>query len=156
MGNNIKRARYLRKMRLNDLAGALGVTPQTLVKYESNRIQPGAKMLPQLCEVLDVSAAFLRGEEQRLPVRDWETGETLLYPIMREEAIESYGVLYLVDDTGAELSVLMADGVQMTLSDWQGAQVMTAAQIADPPNGHWVDAWGRDAVMLDGLPRVVE
>ena len=32
---------------------------------------------------------------------------------------------------------------------------LSAAQIADPPGGHWVDAWGRDAVMHDGLPRVI-
>lgn len=155
MSNNIMRARQLRHLRLVDLADRLDILPQTLHKYESGSRGIGAKLMPMLREALDVSAAYLRGEEQMLPVRDWETGETLMCPIMREEAIEGYGVLYMVDDAGTAISVLMADGVQFTLSDWQGEQVMTAAQITDPPNGHWVDAWGRDAVMLDGLPRVI-
>ena len=74
-----------------------------------------------------------------------------------KKPIPAYGVLYLVDIAapGLKVSVLLAGGIQFTLSDWQGEQVMTAAQIAEPPQGRWVDGRGNDAIMLGGLPRVL-
>ena len=112
--------------------------------------------MPAAAQALDVSEAYLSGCAQTLPVYDYATGGTHMSEIMREESIPTYGTLYLCDvpDVGP-VSVILAGGVQLTLSDWQGAQVMTAAQIADPPNGRWVDGRGEDAIMLGGLPRVL-
>lgn len=156
MDNPIKRAREMRGIRMVNLAKRLGMLPQTLTKYESGARSLGPKLLPAAAQALDVSEAYLSGCAQTLPVYDYNTGGTHMSAIMREESIPAYGTLYLCDvpDVGP-VSVILSAGIQFTLSDWQGEQVKTAAQIADPPNGHWVDAWGRDAVMLDGLPRVI-
>ena len=103
-----------------------------------------------------MSEAYLSGCAQTLPVYDFATGGTHMSAIMREESIPAYGTLYLCDvpDVGP-VSVILSAGVQFTLSDWQGEQVMTADEIADPPHGHWVAGRGTDAIMLAGLRRIL-
>ena len=152
----IKTARRLRGLSQTDLAARMGISPQSLNQYESGARSLGPKLLPAAAQALDVSEAYLSGCAQTLPVYDCMTGGTHMGAIMREERIPAYGTLYLCDvpDVGP-VSVILSAGIQFTLSDWQGAQVMTAEEISDPPNGHWVDAWGRDAVMLDGMPRMI-
>lgn len=152
----IRTARLMRGLSQTDLAARMGISPQSLSQYESGARSLGAKLLPAAAQALDVSEAYLSGCAQTLPVYDYATGGTHMSEIMREESIPTYGTLYLCDvpDVGP-VSVILAGGVQLTLSDWQGAQVMTAAQIADPPNGRWVDGRGEDAIMLGGLPRVL-
>lgn len=152
----IRTARLMRGLSQTDLAARMGISPQSLSQYESGARSLGSKLLPAAAQALDVSEAYLSGCAQTLPVYDYATGGTHISEIMREESIPTYGTLYLCDvpDVGP-VSVILAGGVQLTLSDWQGAQVMTAAQIADPPNGRWVDGRGEDAIMLGGLPRVL-
>lgn len=152
----IRTARLMRGLSQTDLAARMGISPQSLSQYESGARSLGAKLLPAAARALDVSEAYLSGCAQTLPVYDYATGGTHMSEIMREESIPTYGMLYLCDvpDVGP-VSVILAGGVQLTLSDWQGAQVMTAAQIADPPSGRWVDGRGEDAIMLGGLPRVL-
>lgn len=152
----IRTARLMRGLSQTDLAARMGISPQSLSQYESGARSLGAKLLPAAAQALDVSEAYLSGCAQTLPVYDYATGGTHMSEIMREESIPTYGTLYLCDvpDVGP-VSVILAGGVQLTLSDWQGEQVMTAAQIADPPNGRWVDGRGEDAIMLGGLPRVL-
>ena len=152
----IRTARLMRGLSQTDLAARMGISPQSLSQYESGARSLGAKLLPAAAQALDLSEAYLSGCAQTLPVYDYATGGTHVSEIMREERIPAYGTLYLCDvpDVGP-VSVILAGGVQLTLSDWQGAQVMTAAQIADPPNGRWVDGRGEDAIMLGGLPRVL-
>lgn len=152
----IRTARLMRGLSQTDLAARMGVSPQSLSQYESGARSLGAKLLPAAAQALDVSEAYLSGCAQTLPVYDYATGGTHISEIMREESIPTYGTLYLCDvpDVGP-VSVILSGGVQLTLSDWQGAQAMTAEQIADPPNGRWVDGRGEDAIMLGGLPRVL-
>lgn len=152
----IRTARLMRGLSQTDLAARMDISPQSLSQYESGTRSLGAKLLPAAAQALDVSEAYLSGCAQTLPVYDYATGGTHMSEIMREERIPAYGTLYLADvpDVGP-VSVILSAGVQFTLSDWQGAQAMTAAQIADPPNGRWVDGRGTDAIMLGGLPRVL-
>lgn len=152
----IRTARLMRGLSQTDLAARMGISPQSLSQYESGARSLGAKLLPAAAQALDVSEAYLSGCAQKLPVYDYATGGTHMSEIMREESIPTYGTLYLCDvpDVGP-VSVILAGGVQLTLSDWQGAQVMTADEISDPPNGRWVDGRGEDAIMLGGLPRVL-
>lgn len=152
----IKTARYMRGLSQTDLAARMGISPQTLNQYESGARSLGPKLLPAASKALDVSEAYLSGCAQSLPVYDFATGGTHMSAIMREERIPAYGTLYLCDvpDVGP-VSVILSSGVQFTLSDWQGAQVMTADEIVGPPNGHWVDGRGTDAIMLGGLPRIL-
>lgn len=154
--NNIKRARILAGMKQAELAEELGITPQQINNMESGARNPGPKMLPMLAQALGVSEAYLRGMPQSLPVYDWGERITLTCQIMREEEIDGYGMYYLVqtpdDCVCAEIAVLIADGVQFTPRDWQGAQPMSVDEIADCM---WVDPHGNDAIMLDGLPRML-
>ena len=152
----IKTARRMRGLSQTDLAARMGISPQSLNQYESGARSLGPKLLPAAAQALDVSQAYLSGCAQQLPVYDFGTGGTCLGAIMREEQIPAYGALYLVDIAapGLQVSVILAGGIQFTLSDWQGEQVMTAEQIAEPPQGHWVDWRGMDAIMYRGLPRV--
>lgn len=152
----IKTARRLRGLSQTDLAARMGISPQSLNQYESGARSLGPKLLPSAAQELDVSEAYLSGCAQTLPVYDYNTGGTHMSAIMREERIPAYGTLYLCDvpDVGP-VSVILSAGIQFTLSDWQGEQVMTAAQIADPPNGYWVDWRGYTAIMLGGLPRIL-
>lgn len=152
----LKTARRLRGLTQTDLAARMGISPQSLNQYESGARSLGPKLLPAAAQALDVSEAYLSGCAQTLPLYDFATGGTHMSAIMREERIPAYGTLYLCDvpDVGP-VSVILSAGVQFTLSDWQGAQVMTAEQIADPPHGHWVDWRGLDAIMYKGLPCVL-
>lgn len=152
----IKTSRRMRGLSQTELAARMGISPQSLNQYESGARNLGPKLLPAAAQALDVSEAYISGCAQTLPVYDCMTGGTHMGAIMREERIPAYGTLYLCDvpDVGP-VSVILSAGVQFTLSDWQGAQVMTAEEISDPPNGHWVDGRGTDAIMLGGLPRIL-
>lgn len=151
--NPIKTARYMRGLSQTELAARMGISPQSLNQYESGTRSLGPKLLPAAAQALDVSEAYLSGCAQTLPLYDFATGGTHMSAIMREERIQAYGTLYLCDvpDVG-HVSVILAGGVQFTLSDWQGEQVMTADEIA---HGHWVAGRGTDAIMLGGLPRIL-
>lgn len=149
----LKTARLMRGVGQTELARKIGVSRQQINQYECGVRALGPKLLPMLADALGVSAAYLRGDAQRLAVRDFVTGAVTACPIISETVIDNYGVFYLVEhgDVGP-IAVILADGVQFTLSDWQGAQPMERSEIGDYA---WVDAVGRDAVMLDGLPRLV-
>lgn len=149
---HIKTARRLRGLTQTDLAARMGISPQSLNQYESGARSLGPKLLPAAAQALDVSEAYLSGCAQTLPLYDFATGGTHMSAIMREEPIPAYGILYLVDTDVGPVSVILSGGVQFTLCDWQGGQVMTADEIAQ---GHWVDSRGTDAIMLGGLPRVL-
>lgn len=149
----LKTARMMRGLTQTALADALNVSAPTLCAYERGDRNLGAKLLPAAAAALGVSAAYLRGDAQRLAVRDFVTGEVYALPIISESVIDSYGVYYLVEvEEIGVIAVILADGVQFTPADWQGEQPMDTDEIADC---RWVDAYGRDAIMMDGLPRVL-
>ena len=149
----IKTARLMRRMTQSELAARMQILPQTLNNYESGTRSLGPKLLPAAADALGVSTAYLRGDAQRLAVRDFITGEIVVCPIMSETVIDTYGMFYLVEhDQVGPIAVILADGVQFTLSDWQGPQPMTIDEIEEY---RWVDAFGRMSIMLRGLPRMM-
>ena len=150
---NIKQLRILRGMSQKELAGKMGVSAQQLNNYESGASSIGPKMTRALADALNVSAAYLRGDAQRLAVYDWTTGSTAALPIVTETVIDEYGIFYLVEhpDVGI-IAVIQAEGVQFTLADWQGEQPMTVDEIGGM---RWVDSRGEDVVMYKGLPRIL-
>lgn len=150
---NIKQLRTLRGMSQKEMADKMGISAQQLNNCESGASSIGPKMTRALADALNVSAAYLRGDAQRLAVYDWQTGRTEALPIMAETVIDEYGIFYLVEHPDAGImAVIQSEGVQFTLADWQGEQPMTVNEIG---SARWVDSRGEDAIMYRGLPRVV-
>ncbi|HIS96256.1 MAG TPA: helix-turn-helix transcriptional regulator [Candidatus Ventricola gallistercoris] len=140
-------------MRPIELAEVLGVVRQNIGAYIHGQRALGPTMLPVVAEALGVSQAYLRGIADRLPVYDWESGKTTACPIMSETDIDGYGSYYIVDHPEIGwMAVIMSVGIQFTPRDWQGAQPLSVEDIAST---EWVDYMGREAIMLDGLPRVL-
>ena len=146
-------AMKMRGMRPIELAEVLGVVRQNIGAYIHGQRALGPAMLPVVAEALGVSQAYLRGIADRLPVYDWESGQVVACPIMAETVIDGYGCYYIVEhpDVGW-MAVIMSAGIQFTPRDWQGAQPLSVEDIAGT---EWVDYMGREAIMLDGLPRVL-
>lgn len=150
---NLEIAMKMRGMRPIELAEVLGVVRQNIGAYIHGQRALGPTMLPVVAEALGVSQAYLRGIADRLPVYDWESGKTTACPIMSETDIDGYGSYYIVDHPEIGwMAVIMSVGIQFTPRDWQGAQPLSVEDIAST---EWVDYMGREAIMLDGLPRVL-
>lgn len=150
---NIKQLRILRGMSQKELAGKMGVSAQQLNNYESGASSIGPKMTRALADALNVSAAYLRGDAQRLAVYDWETGRTEALPIMAETVIDDYGIFYLVEHPeDGVMAVIQSEGVQFTPARWSDDPPMTVDDIA---SARWVDSRGEDTIMYRGLPRIV-
>lgn len=149
----IKELRIFRRLTQKELADKLGISAQQLNNYESGARNPGNKMLPALADALGVSTAYLRGDAQKLAVYNWVDGETSALPIVSEAEIDGYGMFYLVEhpDCGI-IAVIQSDGLQFTPADWQGEQPETPEDIA---GARWVDNRGDDAIMFEGLPRIL-
>lgn len=149
----IKQLRIFRGLSQKELADKLGISAQQLNNYESGARNPGNKMLPALADALGVSTSYLRGDAQKLAVYNWVDGETSALPIVSEAVIAGYGMFYLVEhpDCGI-IAVIQSDGLQFTPADWQGEQPETPEGIA---GARWVDNRGDDAIMFEGLPRVL-
>lgn len=150
---NIKQLRILRGLSQKELADKMGVSAQQLNNYESGASSIGPKMTRALADALNVSAAYLRGDAQRLAVYDWTAGCTTALPIVTETVIDEYGIFYLVEhpDVGI-IAVIQSEGMQFTLADWQGQQPMTVDEIG---GARWVDSRGEDVIMYKGLPRIL-
>lgn len=149
---NIKQLRVLRGLNQKELADKMGISAQQLNSYESGQRNPGNKILPALADALGFSAAYLRGDAQRLAVYDWETGRTEALPIMAETVIDDYGIFYLVEHPEiGMMAVIQSEGVQFTLADWTADQPLTVDAIGGK---QWVDSRGEDAIMYKGLPRI--
>lgn len=150
---NIKELRALRGLSQKELADKMGISAQQLNSYESGRCNPGNKILPALADALGFSAAYLRGDAQRLAVYNWETGHTEALPIMAETVIDDYGIFYLVEHPEiGMMAVIQSEGVQFTLARWSDDPPMTIDEICGM---RWVDSRGEDAIMYKGLPRIL-
>lgn len=148
----IKELRILRGMSQKELADELDISAQQLNGYENGQRNPGPKVMPALADALGVSAAYMRGDAQRLAVYDWETRCTLALPIVSETVIDDYGVFYLVDHPEVGImAVIQSEGIQFTLADWQGDQPTAVDEIS---RERWVDARGEDVIMYKGLPHI--
>lgn len=150
---NIKELRVLRGLKQKELADKMGISAQQLNNYEGGQSNPGNKILPALADALGVSAAYLRGDAQRLAVYNWETERTEALPIVAETVLDDYGIFYLVEHPDAGImAVIQSEGVQFTLASWRDEQPMTVDEIG---GARWVDSRGEDAIMYRGLPRIL-
>lgn len=150
---NIKQLRVLRGLSQKELADKMGISAQQLNNYESGASSIGPKMTRALADALNVSAAYLRGDAQRLAVYDWTTGGTAALPIVTETVIDEYGIFYLVEHPAVGImAVIQSEGVQFTLVDWTADQPLTVDAISGK---QWVDSRGEDVIMYKGLPRIL-
>ena len=141
MTTNFDTACRMRGVDTAALAAQLGTSAESLTEYRKGRRELGNKLLPAVASALDVSQAYLRGIADSLPVYDWAYGTSTLCPIMAAREIEV-----------GWMTVILADGIQFTPNDWQGRQPLSVDEI-DAVD--WVDNTGRDAIMIDGLPRSI-
>ena len=153
MTTNFDTACRMRGVDTAALAAQLGTSAESLTEYRKGRRELGNKLLPAVASALDVSQAYLRGIADSLPVYDWAYGTSTLCPIMAAREIDGYGMCYIVDHPEVGwMTVILADGIQFTPNDWQGRQPLSVDEI-DAVD--WVDNTGRDAIMIDGLPRSI-
>lgn len=151
--NELKTAMALRGLRPSEVAHMTNVTLQQINNYINAGRSVGPKVARTLSELLHVSEAYLRGVAQTLAVIDFISGEVWPCKIISEEIIDNYGVFYIVDHPEiGPMAVILADGVQFTTTDWEGSSPTNVEQIE---RFAWVDGMGHDAVMLDGLPRLM-
>ena len=137
-----------------ELAKRLGVSTAYISQLMTGKRSLGPNNVQLLAKTLDVDAAWLLGVAQALPVADPLEGEVFNARIIRSEDIPDYGTLYHVHlaETGDIVPVILSAGVQLTPTDWQTLTVRRAEDIAGCV---WMGPDGRDAVILDGLPRVI-
>lgn len=64
LGENIRRQRKLRKLTQEDLDEALGVSAQTISRWENGVNLPATAMIPLICRALDISSDQLLGIER--------------------------------------------------------------------------------------------
>jgi len=135
-----------------DLAAVLDVTPQQVTNWKTGLRTPSRANADAIAAALDVDPAWILGVQQPLAVRDG--AKSFQAGIIRTEEIPGYGCLYHVylDATGDIVPVILADGVQLTPTDWQALTVRSAADV---PDASWMTAAGVDAAMVGGLPRVL-
>ena len=136
------------------LAQRLGVSPQQLNGWLKGARVPSRTNVDEIAAAMGVDPAWLLGVPQRLPLIDPLTGDVFSAGIIRSEDIPDYGTLYHVylSETGDIVPVILSTGIQLTPTDWTALTVRSAADIAECS---WMGPGGRDAIMLDGLPRVV-
>lgn len=152
---NLKKARLMRGMAQKELARLMGISPQSLSQYEAGTTGLGPKLLGLAAGALEVCPAYLRDASPVLPVRDPETGAVYMCKVVADTPLEGYGVLYIVehpDEFVGMIPVIIAGVEQFTAWDWQSSDMPWGAE--DIHGIRWQDAYGRLAVMLDGLPRM--
>ena len=155
--NHIKIARAFRGMTAADVQAATGISRQRISDYETDYLKPTREMAAKIAEALDVDVAWIMGHPQALSMIDpLDRERHYVAPIMRTEEIDGYGTLchvYLdTDGVTGIVATIIGDGLQITPRWLDSEQPQDASEIADHC---WMDPWGRDCVMLDGLPRVV-
>lgn len=137
------------------LAKLLEVSPQQLNGWIQGARVPSRTKVDGMAERMGVDAAWLLGVAQALPVLDYATGTVYQCQIIHSESIDGYGMFAVVwlAESGTWLPVIQGSGVQFTPWNWEDAyNPRTAEEISEIK---WVDHLGREAVMLDGLPRTL-
>lgn len=136
------------------LAQRLGVSPQQLNGWLKGDRTPSRTNVDHIARTMDVDPAWLLGVPQQLPLIDPLHGDVYACAILRTEEIPEYGILYHVylAETEDIVPVILSAGIQLTPIDWTSLTVRSAEDI---PDARWMGPGGRDAVMLDGLPRVI-
>jgi transcriptional regulator with XRE-family HTH domain len=152
---NFEIARRFTGLTASALAELLEVSPQQLNGWIQGARVPSRTNVDGIASRMGVDPAWLLGVAQSLPVLDHASGVVYSCPIIHSAPIEGYGMFYVVwlEEIGAWLPVVQGDGVQFTPWDWQSAD--NARGIADVATVRWVDHRGHEAVMVDGMPRVM-
>lgn len=154
---NFEIARMYTGLSAKELARLLEVSPQQLNGWIQGARVPSRTNVEGMAAKMGVDAAWLLGVAQAIDVVDTCDGGLIACEIIHSEAIEGYGMFYVVwlEPVGGWLPVIQcpASGVQFTPRDWQAAYLPRCA--GDIGEGEWVDHLGRPAVMLEGLPRIV-
>ena len=137
-----------------ELAVKLGVSTAYISQLTTGKRSLGPNNVQLMAGMLDVDAAWLLGAAQALPLADPLGDGVWMCPIVRSEEIPGYGALYhaYMAQTGDIVPVILSAGLQLTPTDWQTLTVRRAEDIAGCA---WMGPGGRDAVMMDGLPRVI-
>lgn len=137
-----------------EIAEKLGVSTAYVSQLMTGKRNLGPNNVQLLATTLDVDPAWLLGVPQALPLIDPLCDEVYSCRIIRSEDIPDYGALYHVylEETGDIVPVILSAGIQLTPTDWTALTVRSAPDIADCA---WMGPGGRDAVMIDGLPRVL-
>lgn len=159
---NFDIARRFTGLSAADLARKLDVSPQQLNGWLSGQRVPSRTNIGGIAAAMDVSPAWLLCVSNTIVLHDPVEHKDFLTPIVREEEIDGYGMLYHVwlDSLCEIVPVLMSDGMQFTPTDWEDAwrYIKCAADIRteaeDRAGVRWMDWRGQDAIVLDGLPRV--
>jgi transcriptional regulator with XRE-family HTH domain len=77
LGGRLSRARDAKSMSVSDVAGRIGVKPQTIAAWESDRSEPRANRLVMLAGFLGVTPTWLMHGVGQSPVES-STGENAL------------------------------------------------------------------------------
>ena len=151
---NFEIAARLAGLNGKEIAEKLGVSTAYISQLMTGKRNPGQGSVQLMANTLGVDPAWLLGVAQELPLIDQLTGDVFSCGIIRSEEIPDYGTLYHVylSETGDIVPVILSAGLQLTPTDWTALTVRSAADIAECS---WMGPGGRDAIMLDGLPRVV-
>lgn len=150
----ITTARNLKTMTASALAAAVGVTPSRLSQWESGYRTPSRDAAQRIAEALDVDLAWIMGCPQSVSIWDPFARQSIPAQLMRSESLPGYGTLQhaYIDEIGSAVAMIISDGIVFTPVDWQGAQPANASEITAC---RWMDMRGADAIMLDGLPRIL-
>lgn len=73
---------------------------------------------------------------------------------MENRRIQDANLGYMATEVGPVAIIIHGDGTMLTPEDWQAPQpdVWSDDDIAAT---RWVDAYGRLAIIIDGLPRIL-
>ena len=149
---NFEMALRIAGMNGQDLAEITGTGRSYISQLVTGARNLGKSNIAQFAEALDVDQAWLMGFPGQIPVWDPLAEKTLTCQIVRSEDIPEYGTYYIVHhpETGITFGLIVSQGDQLTITDWQGRCPRDASEIQDYD---WMDQDGRDCVMMGGLPR---
>lgn len=144
--NALKIARSIRGLTQSELAKAMRVSNKIIELYECCDRPFETELLYRAADALKISAAYLRGEAQKLAVYDSKEHKTYACPIISESVIGSYGIFYLVEVPEREIAiaVIFAGGRQLTTKEWNSAQ---PTQVSEIQAYRWFDADGNEVEM---------
>src|SRR5260221_1825958 len=93
-------ARRRRAMSKKELADAIGVTPNTILRYEAGKIMPPVESLEKIAQCLQFPMAFFDGQEIDEPRRDNASFRGMASKSARimDAELESGAIAFLLDD----------------------------------------------------------
>lgn len=138
-----------------EVARQTGTTAAYISQLDHGYRRLGDSNIQTYAKLFDVSPSWLHDCPERMPLFDPMSDDVFTCEIIRSETIPDYGILYHVyfDETGDIVPVILASGIQFTPRNWQDIDFPRSAK--EIPDIRWMDNRGNEAIMLDGLPRVL-